>query len=137
MKELKDRGMYYGRPSSELIFLPHEEHMRIHLTVRNFGNTYFKGKKHTEDAKKKNRLAHIGQTSGFKGHHHSEHAKELLAKSRIGKKMSDETKAKIGAKTAILKKGNTNVRGMKWYNNGTRSIRAFVCPDGFVAGRIM
>ena len=135
-KELKDKGLYYNRPSSELIFLPREEHMSIHIKIRNIGNAYFKNKKHTDEAKLKNSLAHRGQESGFKGHHHTEHSKKLLADSHRGKQMSDKAKEKISKKISILKRGNTNVRGMKWFNNGTKNIRAFVCPDGFVAGRL-
>lgn len=29
-KELKDKGLYYHRPASELIFLTHKEHMSLH-----------------------------------------------------------------------------------------------------------
>ena len=34
------------------------------------------------------------------------------------------------------KKGNTNVRGMHWYNNGKISKRAKECPPGFVPGML-
>ena len=48
-KELISIGMYYNRPASELIFLTRSEHRSLH----NKGNTYFNGKHHTEEAKKK------------------------------------------------------------------------------------
>ena len=33
-------------------------------------------------------------------------------------------------------KGNHNVSGLKWYNNGSINKRAKECQEGFVAGRI-
>lgn len=41
VKELKKMNMYYHRPACELIFLRHDEHLRLHSN----GNTYGKGKK--------------------------------------------------------------------------------------------
>ena len=49
-----------------------------------------------------------------------------------GKHRSDETKKKISEAS----KGNKNVKGTRWYNNGKISKRAKECPDGFVTGRI-
>ena len=34
MKQLKDKGLYYNRPASELIFLTHKEHGEIHKNIR-------------------------------------------------------------------------------------------------------
>jgi len=34
-KELKESGLYLNRPASELIFLTHSEHQRIHKTCQN------------------------------------------------------------------------------------------------------
>lgn len=33
-QELIDMGLYYNRPASELIFLPHIEHTRMHMKIR-------------------------------------------------------------------------------------------------------
>ena len=49
-----------------------------------------------------------------------------------GKPKSEEHKKNIGE----AMKGNTNVRGTRWYNNGKICIRAKECPDGFVPGRL-
>ena len=56
----------------------------------------------------------------------SDETKQKLREANLGKKQSDETKAK--RKAAISQ--------LKWWNNGTKNIRALECPDGFVAGRI-
>ena len=34
IEELMDKDMYYKRPASELIFLTHKEHMRIHAKTK-------------------------------------------------------------------------------------------------------
>ena len=47
-----------------------------------------------------------------------------------GKHLSEEAKNKISES----KKGNTNVRGTRWFNNGKINIRAKECPSGFVSG---
>ena len=57
--ELKKLGLYWNRPASELIFLPPAEHTRLHK----YGNTYWLGRHHTNDAREK-----IGTKS--KGRHH-------------------------------------------------------------------
>lgn len=48
-KELMSRGLYHNRPASELIFLPHSEHARLHA----MGNKRFLNHKHTDAAKRR------------------------------------------------------------------------------------
>ena len=153
--ELKALGMYYNRPASELIFLTSREH-----------NAFNKGKKRSEEAKKKMREANIGKKLSEEakkkiaaaniGKHHSEETKKKIGAGNKGKKLSEETKKKMMAakkgekhpmygkkhseeakkKMREAKKGNTNVRGRHWYNNGKINIMAKECPDGFVPGRL-
>ena len=47
------------------------------------------------------------------------------------KNHSEEVRKRIG----LSKQGQ--LKGSKWYNNGTRNIRAYECPEGFVPGRII
>lgn len=54
------------------------------------------------------------------------------SKAKKGKKLSAEHRAKLLA----ANKGNTHVRGRRWYNNGVRSVFTHECPIGFVPGRI-
>lgn len=135
-KELKEKGLYYNRPASELIFMRPQEHRSLHLSVRNIGNDYFKGHHLSDEAKQKLSIAMSGKPSAFKGKHHSEEAKQKLSEAHKGKSLSVEHKHKIGETIGKLKVGNTNVRGKKWFNDGTKSVRAFECPEGFKAGRI-
>lgn len=56
-----------------------------------------------------------GENNPFYGQHHS-----------------DETRKKI----ADSEKGNTYNKGRKWFNNGTKNVMAYECPEGFVPGRL-
>ena len=67
-------GLYYHRPASELVFLRHDEHARLHTSLRNRGKKYLLGKKFSEEHKRK------------------------LSESKIGKKrppFTDETRRKM------------------------------------------
>lgn len=48
-KELMSRGLYHNRPASELIFLPHSEHARLHA----MGNKRFEGHCHSEETRRR------------------------------------------------------------------------------------
>ena len=97
-KELIALNMYYHRPADELIFLTESEH-----------NAFNKGKKRSEETKKK------------------------LSAANKGKKLSEETKNKMSES----KKGkNIWSKGTHWYNNGKINTMAKECPPGFVPGRL-
>lgn len=88
------------------------------------GNTFFKGKHHTNESKKKLSDSHKGlipwnagkNTSGFQGKHHLEKTKQ---------RMHD---AQCGHKAVAF--------GKHWYTNGIINIFAKTCPEGFVRGRL-
>lgn len=69
-EELIALGMYWHRPSNELIFLTTKEHALLHSPN--------KGVKFSEEHKKK-----IGESS--KGRHHSEETKRKISESNKGK----------------------------------------------------
>lgn len=56
---------------------------------------------------------------------HSEETKKKMRISSTGKLHSEETKIKIGAA----------FKGLKWWTNDIKDIRAIDCPEGFYAGR--
>ena len=118
--ELIALGMYYDRPPEELIFLTELEHKRLHNV----------GKKFSEDHKKKMSEAH---KSTMKGKHLSKETKKKLSEINkgkkgywLGRKLSEEHRRKLSEAR----------KGMLWFNNGTVSVRAKECPDGFVPGRL-
>lgn len=84
VKLLKKCDMYWNQPAERLIFLRRDEHLRLHIRLRNKGNEYSKGKK--------NRL----------GHHHSDETRRKISEARTGKNhpnfgkhLSEETRRKI------------------------------------------
>ena len=121
-KELIALGMYYHRPANELIFLTSREH-----------NAFKKGKKLSDECKKKIGEALKGENNGMYGKRHSEETKNKIREAMKGKNtwakgrhLSEETKKKIGASSI----------GKRWYNNGKENRFCFECPDGFVPGML-
>ena len=109
-KELKALGLYYNRPASELIFLTIREHNAFNKGKPGPN----KGKKFSEETRRKMAEAHKGR------------------QPMLGKHHSGETRNKMRE----AHKGNKNVRGKHWYNNSKIEIMAKECPEGFVPGRL-
>ena len=126
MDELKALGMYYNRPAEELIFLTSREHNAFNKG-RPGPN---KGKKFSEEARRKMAEAKKGKPSPRKGKKLSGETKKKLSESHKGKKMSAETRRKMSAANRIK-----NI-GKRWYNNGKINKRCYECPDGFVPGML-
>ena len=121
--ELQSLGMYYNRPSSELIFMKHSEHASLHQ----------KGKQKSEETKKKMSESKKGNKYNL-GKKHSEETKKKLSEAAKGKHLSEETKKKLSE----AKKGkNIWIKGSHWYNDGKINKRCYECPDGFVPGRLI
>ena len=153
-EELLALGMYYDRPSEELIFLTIYEHSRLHMKGKHLseetrkkissaskGNKYALGYKHSEEAKKRISDAMRGENNPFYGKHHSEEAKKKNSEAHKGKYLgkdnpfygkthSEDVKKRIGEKNKV------RMKGMRFFNNGKINIRAKECPEGFVPGRI-
>ena len=103
--ELRSRGMYYHRPSNELIFLTKSEHTRLHMSVESARNNIgmqFRGKHLSEEHRRKLSESHKGQTSAMKGKTHSLETRKIISdrgKGRTppnkGVPMSDDQKTKL------------------------------------------
>lgn len=91
-----------------------------------------KGKHFSEEYCRKISEALRGKPSGSKGKHFSDESKNKMSEAHKGKKRSEEDKRKISESLKGHKAWN---KGRKWYTNGTESVQAFECPDGFVPGR--
>ena len=112
-KELLIRcGVYFGVPASQLIFLTHREHMKLHNG----------GVKFSDDTRKRMSDSHKGKPK-------SEEQKRKLSEAAKRRIVDVEFRKKIcsaGGKTTL---------GKKWFSNGKVCVRAFTCPDGFHPGR--
>ena len=69
----------------------------------------------------------------FTGKHHTEATKKKISKANKGRHHSNQAKKNISKK---MKDKNTWIKGRKHFNNGTISVMAFECPEGFVPGRL-
>ena len=143
VEELISIGMYFDRPAYELIFLPSSEHISLHKK----GKTYFKGKHHTEEAKKKISEAQKGENNSMhgkspwnKGKKMSEEYCRKNSESHKGKPSPNKGKhlsAEIKKKISDTLKGKPNAtKGRHWYNNGIKNIMSKECPPGFMPGML-
>lgn len=147
MDELKALDMYYNRPANELIFLKPEEHTSLTFKgkegpwkgkhhskkTKNKISKTLKGHRPTRETRKKLSESLKGENNPMYGKHHFEDAKRKVSEANKGnhywegKHHSEEAKRKISE----ANKGN------HWYNNGTKSVKAKICPEGFVPGRLL
>ena len=111
-KELIALGMYYNRPSDELVFLKISEHTSLHMK----GNKYNSGKHLSAEHKRKISEATKGKNNPM-----------------YGKKHRDDTKKKMSEKQ---KGENNQAYGKHWYNNGEENKYCYECPEGFVPGML-
>ena len=143
VEELISIGMYFDRPAYELVFLPSSEHISLHKK----GKTYFKGKHHTEEAKKKISEAQKGENNSMhgkspwnKGKKMSEEYYRKNSESHKGKPSPNKGKhlsAEIKKKISDTLKGKPNAtKGRHWYNNGIKNIMSKECPPGFMPGML-
>jgi hypothetical protein len=76
--ELKEQGLYYNRPASELIFLTHEAHLSLHNKGKN--NSMY-GKHHSIESRKKMSDAQKGENNPLYGKHRSAETKKKISES--------------------------------------------------------
>lgn len=84
VKDLIDAGLYYNLPPEYLIFMPENEHTRMHKV----GNNGLKGHRHSEETKRK-------MSERAKGHKVSEAVKQRLREFHTGLVASEETKERM------------------------------------------
>lgn len=99
----------------------------------------FYGKHHTEEAKEKNRLAHLGENSVWYGKHHTEETKQKISKANSGKNhynygghLSNEHKDKLSASTGYhIKMFNDKKEFIQEFTSIRRTLKYLgLCPTG-------
>ena len=141
-QELKDHGLYFGRPASELIFMRVPEHHSLHSAGE--GNALF-GKSMPEEVKNKiskTRLQRIANGE-IKMDISYLHTPEVRAKISIAakKRLADKKNHPMYGKRQSEEsrhKNSLSQRGKHWWNDGVSCKRAKECPGPeWKPGRIL
>lgn len=146
--DLRQFGLYWHRPASELIFLTHGQHVSLHrknmsreeknkrknrVVTKETREKLSKaalGRIFSEETRKKLSAAKQGSRHPFFGKHRPESTRRKISESNrgntntLGHHHSEESKKKMSE----AKRGNTNVRDTFWWNNGVINTRAKECP---------
>ena len=88
-QELKDNGLYFNRPASELVFMRLCKHAKLHMIGLHLSAET--RKKMSEAAKGKN----AGKIPWIKGKHHSAETRKKLSEASKGRHHSAETRKKM------------------------------------------
>lgn len=113
------------------------------ISTKNKGRSpTFKGRQHTDEAKEKNRLAHLGKKTGRTSSDFTEEWKSKISQANKGKpgRVQSEIERKSRSKK-VLETGFTKINsGRIWINNGQETIRVY--PEqlenypGYTRGRL-
>ena len=141
-QELKDNGLYYDRPASELIFMRKREHHSLHNVDE--GNCWF-GKSMPKEVKNKiskTRLQRIANGE-IKVDTSCLHTPEVRAKISIAnkKRLADKKNHPMYGKhqsAESRQKSSLSHRGRHWWNDGVSCKHAKECPGPeWKPGRIL
>ena len=124
-KELKDKGLYFNRPASELVFMRLCKHAKLHMI----------GLHLSAETRQKLSESLSGENNPFFGKHHSEETRRKISESckgkpgwLKGKHQSEDTCQKI----------SEAAKGKHWWNNGISSTHSRECPgEGWTRGRLV
>ena len=130
--ELIKLDLYYGRPASELVFLTQFDHMSLHNKGK---QSRMKGKHHTQESKRKNAIAHIGNKNCL-GKKHTEETKRRISENKKGKTTwmkgkhhTEESKIKLG-KPVLQIKDDFVIKHWKYAKLASRELKinnAHIC----------
>lgn len=126
MQELKDKGLYYDRPASELIFMRNGEHSYLHN----------KDKHPSAETRKKIAESKRGENNprAMLGKHHSEETRQKISEALKGMTLSEEHRKKL---SESCRGENNPFFGKHWWNNGISNKSSRECPgEGWTRGRL-
>ena len=117
-KDLKDKNLYFHRPATELIFLEHGEHQRLHKA----------GKPKSTETRRKMSEANRGENNPMFGKNLSAETRKKMSDAKKGKTKSAETRRKMSdankgePKSAETRRKMSEARkGKHWHlENGHR-----------------
>lgn len=114
-----------------------EEHKKKISEAQKGEKNPFYGKKHSEESKKKISEAHKGEKNSFYGKKHSVETRKKLSEANRGKPAWNKGK-KLSEETKkkLSEACKGRLKGTRWYNNGKTNVRAKEYPPGFIPGRI-
>lgn len=112
------------------------------ISAKNKGRApTFQGRKHTQEAKEKNRLAHLGKKTGRTSEHFTEEWKTRISQANKGRIRKQSLSEKEGRSFKVRETGFNKINaGRIWINNGLESIRVY--PEqlesypGYTRGRL-
>jgi len=113
-QQLKDEGRYYNLDPSELIFLTHAEHTKLH------------NENALSETRKKLSEANSGENNPMFGKQHREDSRKKMSEAKKGRVFPKISKASVERNS-----------GRFWWNNGTYNKFSKECPgEDFVRGRL-
>lgn len=156
-EQLKKHGLYYNVPVSQLIFLTHGEHMRIHKLGKKLSDEHranLRAAMNRPETRAKISAAvsgennpmfgKIGKNSPMFGKHHSEETRQKISAKMHAAMNKPETRAKISAASKgkrlseeCREKMRAAKKGAHWFNNGVECRFCRECPSGWQRGRLI
>ena len=133
----KDPVRYRKYLPEDVVELTRSEHKKIHMTIDKANNDTKKYGHELSDSEKELLLSYAKQPK-------SEEHKRKISESNKGKHnhngVNNPNYGKKHPGVGGRPKGCAPTKGssgMHWFNNGTDSVLAYECPEGYVKGRIV
>lgn len=114
-KELKSKGLYFHRPSEELIFLEIGEHSKLHIHNLRVETRQKMSDNHADFKGENNPM--YGKPSAFKGKHHTDETRQKMSDSHKGENHPLAKRCIINGKTyCCLKDAYKDIKPNYTYN---------------------
>ena len=125
MQELIDKGLYFGRPAEELVFMRREEHISLHSKDKHLSAETRRKLSEANKGKHRSAESRLKMSAALKGRTFSAESRRKMSKAKrgknhpfFGKHHTEEHRQKIAE--AVCR--------MLWWNNGIYNKRCIECP---------